>query len=161
MAEKTFRPLPLEPRRFGEESQFRQRWTSVVPKGTPMETLLLPHFWSKVAHRLTRHDLIEVTADDGDYFVELLVLGREAGDTNAGVIVQPLRGIGIVEVAGLFDNQAQPNRLSLQVRYGGPVLKWCVVKPGGEVVAEGLGDAAAGRQWIDDHLISAEKRGAA
>jgi hypothetical protein len=158
MTEAPLKVLPLDPTRVRQESHTWRVHQVIAPKGTPVEMLLEPSFWRGCTAKVGRHDRLEVTTDDGEYFAELMVLGLDPGN---GLIVQALRGVALLEVAGLFDNVAQPNRRNLQGRYGGPHRKWCVVNPGGRVIAEGLPDAIAVRTWIDNYERAQDKGSAA
>ena len=151
MTEKTLNVLPLDASRVRAESHAWLVHNVTVPKGTPMEHLLVPSFWRRCGGRFHRHDRLEVTTDDGEYFAELMVL---AVDDGKGVIMQALRGVALFEVAGLFDNVAHPNKEGLQGRYGGPQMKWCVGNAKGEVLVEGLPDAASVRGWIENKMRS-------
>lgn len=122
----------------------RTLWSVFVEQNTPFENVIKPAFWAHVAAKLKALDRIEVFAEDGQYWAELMVLS--VGKMEAKVVV--LRKI---------DLQAAPApTLDLgeyEVSWGGPHRKHRVVrKSDKEVIKDGFGTKEEAQLWLADHL---------
>lgn len=112
-------PTPrLHPSHFFSAETRRNVWSVVPVFGTDYKSLLMPTYWSNVARRLRPGDLIEVTAEDGSYFAQLFVLAAE--DKAAAVAQLSYTELHTVEMPDAADG--------FEVRWGGPIVKWCAVR---------------------------------
>jgi len=82
-AEQAARIVPaLHPRFFNTAEHVRTVYTATIPTGIEPEDLAKPAFWAHIAGKLRPWDRIEAIAEDGRYFVELLVLSANMTDAN-------------------------------------------------------------------------------
>jgi hypothetical protein len=128
----------IHPSRFKEASVARNVWAVVPEDGTPFESLLDPAYWAHVGERLRPTDRIEVFAEDGSYFAELMV--RSAGRLFAHV--EALRKHDFVPVA------VSPSK-KYEVEYKGPHLKHAVVRVADKsVMQSGFDTTEAALAWL-------------
>lgn len=123
----------------------------IVPEaGTPFEDILKPEYWAHVAQSLRPWARIEVRAEDGSYFAELLVVN--CGRLWAKVAV--LRKVDLGDMA----SEAVPANPdpSFSVMWRGPHAKHAVMrlgKAGGkEVLREGFETKDEAATWMADHI---------
>lgn len=55
----------------------REHWCVTAPHGTTVQDMLKPEVWANVARRLKPWSIIEVRAEDGSFFAQLVVLAAE------------------------------------------------------------------------------------
>jgi hypothetical protein len=72
----------LHPRFFNAAEHVRAIYTATIPAGIEPKDLVSPAFWSHISANLRPWDRIECIAEDGAYFVELLVLSATQTDAN-------------------------------------------------------------------------------
>lgn len=120
----------LSSARFGL-AEFKRNLFLVRPAaGTSKEDILNPVYWAHTAAHLKVHDVIEVCAEDGAYWGQLLVLSRS--DVHANVV--ELTWTDIAANAG-----AEEEIGGLRVKYGNYKTGWRVLRVSdGEVVSTGL-----------------------
>lgn len=127
----------------------RNVWVAVAPHGETLESALNPAWWAGVASQFKMWDRIELRAEDGSWFAELVVVAASRLAVDARVIghtefdAQPT-------VVAPSDPDALPS--GYDVNFGGPVHKYRVVrKADGEVMAHGMSkkDATA---WAWDYV---------
>lgn len=126
----------------GQRNFFR-----VIPEaGTPFDTMLTDRYWAHVAAKMKPGDHVEVWAEDGSYYAELLV--QDAGKLYAKVAVKLHIKLDVVEVkeGGLMIE-------GYEVKWRGPQMKWCVLR-GKDVLKEGM-DKASAIQWMQNHAKAA------
>lgn len=111
--------------------------------GTPPAALLDPHFWAHVSAKMSVGDLIEVLAEDGSYFAELLV--RDVGNLFAKVAFKS----PVVEFSKAEDEREVP--AGYEVKWRGPKLRFGVLH-GRDVLKDGFVDKAEAHTWLDDLL---------
>lgn len=115
--------------------------------GTAPEALLDPHYWAHVSARLSVGDVIEVLAEDGSYFAELLV--RDAGTLFAKVAFKsPVTVFAKPEE----DDRALP--AGYEIKWRGPKVRFGVVHDK-DVLKDGFVDRVEARAWLDDLLKKA------
>lgn len=128
-------------------AEHRRNIFDVVPeKGTPFEVLLKDGYWAHVSAKLKPGDRIEVRAEDGSYFAELMVM--DAGRLYAKVAVLMHVKLDAIEV-----RESDMAVADYRVEHCGPQLKWCVLR-GKDRLKEGL-DKASAVQWMQSHAKAA------
>ncbi len=98
--------------------QMRNIWYVTPEVNTPFEALLDPKYWAHVSAKFRPRDRIEVDAEDGSYFAELLVV--DAGRLFAKVVVLRKHELVPVEIQDLSPD--------FEVKWAGPHAKWRVVR---------------------------------
>jgi hypothetical protein len=70
-----FSPMaPLKPARFHIHEQVSSRYVAVVPEGMSKDEVMHPQFWTHIAPKVRAYDVIDVRAEDGRYWAQLLVV---------------------------------------------------------------------------------------
>lgn len=119
----------------------------VTPEiGTPPSALLDPHYWAHVSAKLSVGNIIEVMAEDGSYFAELLV--RDVGNLYAKVAFKnpPMIFSKMDEV---IETPA-----GYEVKWRGPKARFGVLH-GKDMLKDGFVDKAEAHAWLDDLLKKA------
>lgn len=137
---------------FGIAEQIRTVYRANIPAGVPMDRLLEPDYWAHVAERLRPGFIIEVLAQDGSYFGELLV--RKAAKTEVHCWL--LRHVPLVSAAtAKAAAPAAPGNAGaddFKVEFGG-AHKWRVVDTRtNEVVHKGEPSEHDAREWLAKYL---------
>lgn len=146
----------LAPRRFEQDAAYVRNIHTIIPEvDTPMEAILDRGYWAHVAQYLKPWDRIEVRAEDGSYYAELIVMasGKLFAD------VQLLAKYDLVQVIpGAMDTTPE----GYYVKWRGTLQKWCVLRDGTtdsgapvkakDVMREGFDDEATARRWLADFL---------
>ena len=117
---KKGKPPQLLMSRFKQAEFARNIWRIVPEHGTSTDDIIAPLYWSHVAAHLKPFDKIEVLAEDGSFYAELLVITVGHG----AVRVAPLF---LRVLDGTFDEQVSDFG-EYEVRYKGPHWKWCVIR---------------------------------
>jgi hypothetical protein len=128
-------------------AEFRRNIFDVIPEhGTPFEALLKEGYWAHVSAQMKPGDRIEVRAEDGSYFAQLIV--QDAGRLYARVAVLMHVKLDAIEVKedGLKAGE-------YEVAWKGPQLKWCVLR-GKDKLKDGLTKDAA-LTWMNEHMKAA------
>lgn len=113
------RPVQLLESRF-QLAEFSRAVYQVVPEhGVAWEQVLQPEFWAHVARRVKRYDRIEVIAEDGSYYGDLLVTDTRRG----GLIVEPLFFKGLEGPAERVIDMDD-----YEIRYKGKHWQWTVIR---------------------------------
>lgn len=125
-------------------AEHRRNIYTVTPEaGTPYDALLKDGYWAHVSAKLRSGDRIEVLAEDGSYFAELLVL--DAGRLYAKVAELRHVKLDVVEV-----QEGDLMLEGLEVKWQGPHLKWCVLR--GKDRLKDTMDKASAIQWMKNHV---------
>jgi hypothetical protein len=125
---------------------FTGRWSVVLAPFHEYTDCANPAFWSIVAPRIGRDDIIEVRTEDQRFFAELYVI-----DSNQ-------QGLSVVEMR-YKDLQGKIPELAADTGYiakwKGPQLKWCVIRDSDDVVMQKqLVSKAAAHTWIQLQLAA-------
>lgn len=124
-------------------AEHRRNIFVVTPEhDTPFEEILKDGYWAHVSAKMKPGDRIEVMAEDGSYFAELIV--QDAGRLYAKVAT--LRHVKLDAVEVTEGGMAAGG---LEVKWQGPQLKWCVLR-GKDRLKEGL-DKGSAVQWMNSH----------
>lgn len=119
----------LTSNRFRSNEHENNYWTVYPEHGTPFEALLDPGYWAHVSAKMKPYDELRVIAEDGSYYGKLLV--QDAGKLYAKVAKLEYYDLNVVEV-----KQAGVALEGHEVKWRGPVDKWCVVR-GKDVLVKG------------------------
>lgn len=137
---KTVKPsAPLKLARFAEADGVRRAWAVTPETGVTQEDILRPEFWAHVWEKLRPLDRIEVRAEDGSFWAELLVVDRRRAWVRVKMIhYVPIGTLAPTDVIDMDE---------LSIRYMGPHWKWAVVrKKDSEMVIKGFSDKLAAHQ---------------
>jgi hypothetical protein len=134
----------LAPRRLQLAEHARNVHYVTPEPGTPIDALLDPAYWAHCSRLFQKRDHIEVNAEDGAYFAELMVL--ETGHLYAKVAL--MRKVefkaNTVEADGLD---------GYDFKHSGSKQEWCVIrKSDKKVLIEGRLTKESAIDWLKDHL---------
>ena len=138
------RALPLTLQRFSQAEYERNIWEAIPPAGTDIEDMLRPEYWQHLGTRLKVRDRIEVFAEDGKFWAELIVMS--AGKLFASVAV--LRHVGLDGYGPKYDSELLAGYI---VEYHGPIDKWRI-RRGSEVIHAGFDIEKQAHTWLESHL---------
>lgn len=96
--------------------QKRNVYYYTAPEGTPVEVYLKPETWVHVGGRLSPMDRMEIFAEDGKYFAELICL-------NAG---PQWAHMHLLRCVSLVDPEPDEKPTDFEVKYGGPARRYGV-----------------------------------
>lgn len=135
--------MALNTSRFSLAEYERNIFVVTPETGTSFEELQDPAYWAHVAAKLKPWDMIEVRAEDGSYWAQMLV--QDASRLWAKVTVLKHVQLHAVE-------QKSSEIDGHLVKFGGPVKKWTVVRLTDKaVLRDGMSKADA-EKWLADHL---------
>lgn len=136
---------PIKMARFHPAEYQRVIYYAVPEAGTPSSDLKKSEYWAHVAQQLKAGDRIEVEAEDGSYFLELMV--RDVGRTWAKVAV--LREIELENITA----ELSVDLKEYDVVHKGKLSKWSVVRLVDKaLVYEGGNSKQDAVNWLTDHL---------
>lgn len=140
-------PTALSPERFKNAEFERQVHVANADEGTQPGDLLSADYWSHAAAQMKPWDRIEVRANDGTWFAELLVL--DVSRNWAKVAMLSLTKLTSIDVSQSGAQAALPYR----VEYKGPQLKWVVIrKTDQEVVHSGETSVEGATLWMNERI---------
>jgi len=121
VTKKTALKLPV-PRM--KSAEYMRQCHRVTPEaGTPYDAVTEPSYWAHVAQKINPYDKIEVVAEDGAWYAELLVLSVDKmAITVREIVLIDLHGDSTEDAEG---DQEQSDYFS---KYRGPHLQWCVMR---------------------------------
>lgn len=135
--------MKLTINRFQSAEFTRHIWVVTPEHGTAFEDVLKPEYWSHVSAKMRPTDRIEVNAEDGSYFAELIIIA--AGRQWAKVSV--LRKVDL-ERATEGNGDAQ-----FEVKWGGPHHKYRVIRlSDGHVIKDSFPDKEEANKYIAQHI---------
>jgi len=128
--------IVLPPARMLLCEQVRHQFAIDVAIGVSLNDVMRPHFWTHHSTRLAPWDRIEVRAEDGSWFAELLVLATDRTWTRVHLLSRHSLTSADVSLTQASDDEVAAFRAALEVMHRGP-RKWSVVrKEGREVLSE-------------------------
>jgi hypothetical protein len=133
--------LRLSPERLqiNSSTQVYNLFDAVPQVGTKLEDMLEPKYWEHVASKLRPWDHIEVRAEDGSFYAQLIV-------QRADRLTADVRPIQFADLnVGAPSDGDIPSGYA--VDYGGPIAKWRVLT-GGTVVRDGFQQKGSAIQWV-------------
>jgi hypothetical protein len=138
--------LPLQAARFMPAEYTRVIYQAVPEDGATIDDVLKPEYWAHVAHKLKPGHRIEILAEDGSWFAEILV--RDVGRVWAKVALLRHK-----EFDGPISNEAGSWADHLRIRHLVGPQKWRVErKSDGAVLRHGLETRDAAETWAKSHL---------
>ena len=127
----------IMPHRFLVGQGARNVWRAHIENGHTCANLQEPEYWKHMARRLTPGDLIEVLAENGSFYGELLVRACDKSWAKVAVISWHDFDEAVIEST------------KLDVAWKGPVNKHCVVRlSDGEILAKSFQTKDEGLAWI-------------
>lgn len=142
------KPVPaIGPERFKTAEYERQIHVANADEGTRPEDITMPDYWAHAAAQMKPWDRIEVRANDGTWFAELLVL--DVSRQWAKVHVLALHRFSD------FDTSLSGATLNLPyfVTHKGPQLKWCVIRRvDNAIVHQEAGTPEAATTWMNERM---------
>lgn len=130
--------------RFQAAEYARTYYVYTVEAGTPYEALFDPAYWAHICSEkgLRPYDVIEVRADEGLYFAQLLVL-------QADRLSARMAELFYVDLTKTKASEGKINPASVRVKYAGPHHKYRVERlSDNAVLAHGFADETAARAWL-------------
>ncbi len=135
----------LNPARIKGAEYERTVWVVTVEKGTKLEHMQNPSFWSHVSNKLRPWDHIEVRSDDGTIYAEFLVLACDR--TWAKVHKLRFESLTTSDVS-----QTQAAMEEFELEHRGPHLKWGVIRKSDRaVLKENLQTKGEARTWLEEY----------
>lgn len=129
----------------------RAVYVATPEKGVTLDDMKEPSYWGHIANRLKPNDRIEAVAEDGEFFVEFIVMA--CGTQWAKVVM--LRHVelnGVEEGTDRFD-ETQVGFEQYDIMWGGNNDKFRVVrKDDNEIVHKGSITKVAAQQWLADYI---------
>lgn len=124
----------------------RNVFAATPDHGTVFEDILKPEYWAHVASKLHPTDRIELVAEDGSWFAELIVTAAARNWASVSV----LRYVEISEAAKPAAKTAQ-----FEVAFKGQKLLHAVIrKSDKEIVKSGFAKAGEAAKWLEQYESS-------
>lgn len=120
----------LQTNRFKLTEHENNDWTVYPEHGTPFEAVLEAGFWAHVSAKMRPYDEIRVIAEDGSYYGRLIV-------QDAGKLYAKVAKLEYIELNKVDVQQAGPILQGHEVKWRGPVDKWCVMR-GKDALKKGM-----------------------
>jgi hypothetical protein len=146
--DKKTEPRKLILPRFKDAAYERNIWQAVIEAGVSFEDVQNPTFWAHVSGKIKQNDRIEVIAEDGAYFAELLVLDCDRLWAKTAVL-------RFVELSApdIAAELLTPLSCGYKVEYKGPTLKHVVIRLSDNVIVrEGIARKGDAQAWITEHV---------
>lgn len=124
----------------------RQALRATPEAGTTIDEVLKPEFWVHVAPKAKVGDILEIFPEDGNWFIEALVVAQ----SNVHLKLHVLKKEVINEVVAVKkeDKKEVP---PFRVEFKGPQRKWSVIRKDGTYVKEQFDDRSAAEKWLEDN----------
>jgi hypothetical protein len=134
---------PLHGTRFKNSEYERSTWVITPEVGTEPDDLLDTAYWAHVAIQMRPYDKVEVRADDGSYYGEMLVL--LTGRTWAKVTPLFFKRLEEASADDVDDEE-------MFIKFSGPKAKWRVLRTkDGMVLSEGHSTKDLAATWMQNH----------
>lgn len=143
---KVLGPIKAARLHFGKLKQISAAYRPLfadIPAGVDFNTALRPSFWAHHVRDIRPLDTIEMFCEDGSWEALCRVMSVGQAEVNLSKISYAEHGT------------AEPDVFSetYELRWKGPVLKWCVVrKEDGMVIADKLYPKAEAQARLANHL---------
>jgi len=132
----------LNPTRMKECEFERTVYTATAHEETLPEDLLVPSYWTHCAETFKPFDKVEVRADDGSWYVELLVL--ETSRRWARMFLLAKHNLTTADVS-----LTQAKLQEFAVEYKGPHKLHCIIRlSDNEMIHEGERTKAGAHEWL-------------
>ena len=147
-SEKTKPNRKIAVHQFQQAEYQRQEWVITPERGTSIEEMKNPAYWSNVARALRPSDKIIVRFFDFEEYAELLV--RTVEPYAATIIVIQHLKFGADPAAAAGADMTPPDGYT--VRFRGRA-GWCVTRVAdNQIVKEGEATRAAAIMWAEQHV---------
>lgn len=121
----------------------RNIWYVTPEPNTPLDALLEPKYWAHVSAKFRPRDRIEVDAEDGSYFAELIV-------ADAGRLFAKVNLLRKYELTPVEMKEISPD---FEVRWAGPHAKWRVVRKSDRgLIKEGFENRQEAEMYLQSHV---------
>lgn len=128
--------------RFFEAEMKRRIWVAIAEPGITPDDVLAPSYWAHCSAKFTPLDRVEVYAEDGSWFSELMV--QYASRVDAKLV--RLRNVELAPVL------APEKAADFIVKWAGPHAKFRVLRVKDNVkMAEEFATPEAAQDWIVQH----------
>ena len=145
--EEVIRDVKLQYGGMNTADHYQTRWGALLKAGHGMEDVTRPAYWSILAPRLTKGDIIDVRTEDGRFYAEIYVTGVKT----TGITVQVLRH---VELDGHVKGPIETP--DFVYAYKGPSWGHCVIRrEDAMVMVKNLESKAEALLWIKDQFKTA------
>lgn len=145
--------MSLREKNFGPAEYSMTEFCANPELGTMPEDLLKPQYWAHVANKLKPLDVIQVRAEDGSYYAQMLVRDRGRSWVKVAflpgypLMFQDIVNVPAMDVGGEFE-----------VVWKGPQNKFRVVrKSDNHTMKEGFTDKESARKWVVEHIKTLER----
>lgn len=132
----------IDPSRVKLAEIERNEWVCTAEFGTTLEQVLSPGFWAHKARDLRPYDHIEVRVDDGTWIAQLLV--KEAGRNWASVLLLQKFDLDTTDIS-------QTRAAEYKVWWGGPHLKYCVLRISDSARLQEQLTKEAAKAWMENY----------
>lgn len=144
MSEDKKKIKPITPANFSIAESKRQCFVAVIPHGTRLEDIKSPSYFANVIKQIETFSRIEVHAEDGTFWAELLVTYCVSGDLKYEILSK--FEVNTPEISGIKIE-------GLTVGYGGPHHKFRVVRDSDkEVIKKGFENKTSAMIWAQQHV---------
>ncbi len=127
---------------FKQAEYARNVWRSTPAHGVAFEEILKPEYWTHIAKKVKRGDIIEAFAEDGSYYAELFV-------TNSADQWVTVVQIGHMDLAV----KAKIKRPDYEVKWRGDQALWSIIRTkDGQLMQDKLPTESQAEEWIRQHL---------
>lgn len=134
-------------RLFSSEHHAGPEMMIEVGAETPVSDFLDPDFWTHVASKMVRHQIIRVVSRDGTWFARVYV--RSVSKLSAIVSLIEHVNFSDVETGAM-------NTEDFSIEWGGPKHQWRVMRAGHpEPYRKGFGSKGEAEAWLQNDLASA------
>lgn len=140
-------PREILPSRIKLAEFARSVWNVTPEHGTTFEDVCRDEYWQMARNELRVGDRIELIAEDGAWYAELIVLCLKP----RGVQVGAIRHVS-------FEDEAEQGAGSedFLVKWRSPRSRFAVMrKADGQVLKEGFDQKEEAQSWLADHLKTA------
>jgi hypothetical protein len=142
----------IQPNRIRNGDFVRTVYTATAMEGNESDDLLRPDYWAHYAANFKPWDRIEVVANDGTWWAELVVLESGRNWTK----MHMMRKISLTTADVAQSQAAKP--IEYVVLHRGPHCKWSVRRASdNQVVFENGETRDAAETWLKNHMVSLAK----
>lgn len=139
----------IQPNRIRNGEFIRVIYAATAFDGTLPEDLLKVDYWAHYSANFKPWDRVEVVANDGTWWAELVVL--ESGRNWTKMHLMRKINLTTTDVA----QSGVPQLIEYQVKHRGPHSKWSVLRlSDGQVVHEGEEQKGGAETWLKNHTAA-------
>ena len=138
----------LQAHRFAinQGTQFHNVFRAVPEDGTILDDMLDADYWQHVAQLMRPWDRVQVEAENGSFYAELIVQTADRLTANVRPIAYADLSVGAPSDGDI--------PTGFRVEWAGPISKWRVLDSRSNVVKEGYQNKSVAIQWISNHAKS-------